>query len=112
MQGLILDALERNQASEERFLVGMVAYNTAFATVERAKGTLLSYYDVNVRRFRTETCEREKLTLRKFKLTSDTLKAEVGGTPDVSPQAINADDKSWKRHRQALDELKKERGME
>lgn len=108
---LILDALERNQAAEERFLVGMVSYNSAFAAVERAKGTLLGYYDVNVRRFRMETWERERLTLRKYNLSSDTLKAEIGGTPDVDPAAMDAEDGSWKRHRQALDELKKERGM-
>lgn len=108
---LILDSLERNQAAEERFLVSMVAYNSAFASVEKAKGTLLSYYDVNVRRFRSQVWERERLTLRKFQLTTDTLHAEIGGKPDVNPAAMDSDPKAWKRHRQALEELKNDRGM-
>jgi len=108
---LILDALERNQAAEERFLVSMVSYNSAFAAVERAKGTLLGYYDVNIRRFREEIWERQKLTLRKYTLAQDELKAEIGGgSPDVAV-SVDEEDGDWRRHRKALEEFKKDRGL-
>ncbi len=47
---LILDSLERNQVSEEEFLVSVVAYNVALASVEAAQGTFLQYQNVSVLR--------------------------------------------------------------
>lgn len=46
----VLDALERNQIAEEQFLVSVVTYNIAFASLERAKGTFLRYQDVTIER--------------------------------------------------------------
>lgn len=45
---LILDALERNQVAEEEFLVSVVAYNTSFASLQRAKGTFLQHEDIQI----------------------------------------------------------------
>lgn len=47
---LMLDAIERNQSAEESFLVAVVAYNVAYANLERAKGTLLQSEDVEIKR--------------------------------------------------------------
>ncbi|MCF6310866.1 MAG: TolC family protein [Verrucomicrobiales bacterium] len=47
---ILLDALQRNQQAEERFLVSVVTYNIAFAALEKAKGTFLTYQDVNISR--------------------------------------------------------------
>jgi len=52
---LILDALERNQLAEEEFLVSVVAYNVAIASVEAAQGTFLQYQDVAILRSTGET---------------------------------------------------------
>ncbi|MDF1812001.1 MAG: TolC family protein [Verrucomicrobiales bacterium] len=48
---LILDALDRNLASEEAFLVSVVTYNVAFTSLDKARGSLLKRHDVGV--FRT-----------------------------------------------------------
>jgi len=47
---LILDAMERNQVSEEEFLVSVVAYNTSLATLQRVKGSFLQYQNVEILR--------------------------------------------------------------
>lgn len=47
---LILDSIERLQASEESFLDSVVAYNASFAGLERAKGTFLRYQDIEIKR--------------------------------------------------------------
>jgi len=93
---LILDALERLQAAEESFLVSLVAYNTAFASVERAKGTLLEYYDVDIARLRDESYRRHRRAL-------DTLNASMGSV-DYAVQMDN--DPRWSRHNKALEALK------
>ena len=49
---LILDALDRNQAAEEQFLVSVVTYNVAFTSLDKARGSLLRRHDVGV--FRTK----------------------------------------------------------
>ncbi len=49
---LILDALDRNQAAEEAFLVAVVTYNVAFTSLDKARGSLLKRHDVGV--FRTK----------------------------------------------------------
>lgn len=38
---LLLDAIERNQVTEESYLVSVIAYNYALAALERAKGTFV-----------------------------------------------------------------------
>ena len=43
---LMLDAIERNEQAEEKFLVSVVVYNTAFTTLDRARGTLLRKHGV------------------------------------------------------------------
>ena len=43
---LILDSIERNEQAEEAFLVAVVVYNTAFTTLDRARGTLLHKHGV------------------------------------------------------------------
>jgi outer membrane protein TolC len=43
---LMLDAIERNEQAEEAFLVSVVVYNTAFTTLDRARGTLLRKHGV------------------------------------------------------------------
>ncbi|MDF1753939.1 MAG: TolC family protein [Verrucomicrobiales bacterium] len=48
---LILDALDRNLAAEEAFLVSVVTYNVAFTSLDKARGSLLKRHDVGV--FRT-----------------------------------------------------------
>jgi len=49
---LILDALDRNQAAEEAFLVAVVTYNVTFTSLDKARGSLLKRHDVGV--FRTK----------------------------------------------------------
>jgi outer membrane protein TolC len=100
---LILDALDRNQAAEEQFLVSMVLYNAAFASVERAKGTLLEYYDIEVSRIREATWKRHRQAL-------DNLQAGfANASPDVRVDL--SEDGDWARHRAALEKLKAERGL-
>lgn len=43
---LLLDAIDRNQVAEEEFLVGVVAYNTSIAQLQRAQGVLMKVKDV------------------------------------------------------------------
>ncbi|MFV1996160.1 MAG: TolC family protein, partial [Verrucomicrobiales bacterium] len=59
----VLDALERNLQAEEQFLVSVVTYNIAFASLERAKGTFLKYQDVTIERTPVEG-EKRMETLR------------------------------------------------
>ena len=47
---LILDSIERNEASEEQFLVSVVLYNVSFTSLDRARGTLLRQHGVEIRR--------------------------------------------------------------
>ncbi len=47
---LTLDAIDRNQQSEESFLVSVVVYNTAFTALDKARGTLLRRNDVSIER--------------------------------------------------------------
>lgn len=101
---LILDAIERNQVAEESFLVSIVAYNTAFAAVERAKGTLLEYYDIDVARQQTDSWKRHRLALEQIKAGM--------GSADHDVAVDGAESASWSRHRQALDRLKKDRGIQ
>ncbi len=99
----ILDAIERNQRAEEAFLVSIVAYNTAFASVERAKGTLLEYYDVDIARHDAEGWKRHRQAL-------ELLQADMGNADhDVD---LSGSDPNWTRHRQALEQLKRERGLQ
>ncbi len=49
---LILDAVDRNIAAEEAFLVSVVTYNVAFTSLDKARGSLLKRHDVGV--FRTQ----------------------------------------------------------
>ncbi|MBU6302897.1 MAG: TolC family protein [Verrucomicrobia bacterium] len=98
---LILDALDRNQQAEEQFLVSMVLYNAAFANVERAKGTLLEYYDIEVNRQRETAWKRHRKAL-------ESLSAGfAGSSPAV--KADTADREAWERHRAALEKVKSER---
>ena len=100
---LILDALDRNQQAEEQFLVSMVLYNSAFANVERAKGTLLEYYDIEVSRQRENAWKRHRQAL-------ESLNAGFAGVrPAVKAEA--ADREAWDRHRAALEKIKSERGQ-
>ncbi len=101
---LILDAIERNQVAEESFLVSIVAYNTAFASVERAKGTLLEYYDIDIARQQTDSWKRHRQVLEQIKAGM--------GSADHDVAVEGGEDASWTRHRQALEQLKKERGIQ
>jgi len=47
---LILDSMDRNQQAEEMFLDSVVAYNAAFAALERARGTFLRSEKVEIDR--------------------------------------------------------------
>lgn len=47
---LILDAVERNEAAEEQFLVSVVTYNVAFTSLDKARGSLLKRHDVGLYR--------------------------------------------------------------
>lgn len=100
---LILDALDRNQQAEEQFLVSMVLYNSAFANVERAKGTLLEYYDIDVKRERDNAWERHRKALDHLNAEFSSAKSDVTVVPDGS--------EAWERHRAALEKLKAERGQ-
>ena len=51
---LILDSIERNAFNEESFLTAVVAYNTSFAALDRAKGTFLRVQDVSIDRTERE----------------------------------------------------------
>ncbi|MCB1061565.1 MAG: TolC family protein [Verrucomicrobiae bacterium] len=54
----VMDALERNQLAEEQFLVSVVTYNIAFASLEQAKGTFLKYQDVGIERSQSQEHKR------------------------------------------------------
>lgn len=49
---LILDSMDRNQTAEELFLDSVVAYNAAFAALDRARGTFLRTENVEIERVR------------------------------------------------------------
>ncbi len=100
---LILDAIERNQVAEESFLVSIVSYNTAFAAVERAKGTLLEYYDVDISRQRLDGWQRHRKALEQIKAGMGSVEHDI---------VMNEADPSWTRHRQALEKLKSDRGQQ
>ncbi len=100
---LILDALDRNQQAEEQFLVSMVLYNSAFANVERAKGTLLEYYDISVSRERENAWRRHREALENLNAGFGNAKTDITVVPDGS--------EAWGRHREALQKLKAERGQ-
>ena len=100
---LILDALDRNHIAEEQFLASMVLYNSAFAGVERAKGTLLEYYDIEVSRQRDTANKRHRQALDSLQAGFATAKADVTVVPDGS--------EAWARHRAALEKLKADRGQ-
>ena len=51
---LILDAVDRNQAAEEAFLVSVVTYNVSFTALDKARGSLLRRHDIGVFRTREE----------------------------------------------------------
>jgi outer membrane protein TolC len=99
---LILDALDRNQTTEEQFLASMVLYNAAFAGVERAKGTLLEYYGIEVSREQDNANRRHRQALDSLRAGFIPAKADVTVVPDGS--------EAWERHRAALEKLKAERG--
>jgi hypothetical protein len=81
----------------------MVLYNSAFANVERAKGTLLEYYDIEVNRQRENAWKRHRQAL-------ESLNAGFAGVrPAVKAEA--ADREAWDRHRAALEKIKSERGQ-
>jgi hypothetical protein len=100
---LILDALDRNHMAEEQFLTSMVLYNSAFATVERAKGTLLQYYGIEVKRERERAWQRHEAALDQLNAGFASAKADVTVVPNKS--------EAWDRHRAALEKLKAERGQ-
>ena len=102
---LILDAIERRQVAEEAFLVSIVAYNTAFASVERSKGTLLDAYDIQIQREREESWRRHRIVLES--LHAGFSSAEQ----DAAPITLSDDSAKWNRHRKALEELKANRGQ-
>lgn len=60
---LILDSMDRNQTAEELFLESIVAYNAAFASLLRARGTFLRSESVRIDRIldRDETHPRQPL---------------------------------------------------
>ncbi len=64
---LILDSIERNESSEEQFLVSVVLYNVAFTELDRARGTLLRQHGVEIHR-------RDDGEM-------DTIEAELGTRP-------------------------------
>ncbi|MDF1861983.1 MAG: TolC family protein [Verrucomicrobiales bacterium] len=49
---LILDSMDRNQTAEELFLDSVIAYNAAFASLDRARGTFLRTENVEIKRVR------------------------------------------------------------
>ncbi len=49
---IILDAIERRQESENAFLDSVVAYNSSFTSLERARGTLLRTEQIQIDRVR------------------------------------------------------------
>lgn len=67
---LILDALERSQLAEEEFLISVVAYNSALAAVERAKGTFLEIHDFELQRVPAEGSKKRGIVLEEIKVTT------------------------------------------
>ncbi|MEM7010190.1 MAG: TolC family protein [Verrucomicrobiota bacterium] len=67
---LILDSLERSQLAEEEFLIAVVAYNAALASVERAKGTFLEIHDFEIERGPSEGVRKRGVTLEEIKVSA------------------------------------------
>ena len=65
---LILDSIERNESSEEQFLVSVVLYNVAFTSLDRARGTLLRQHGVEIKRSEGDD-------------DMDVIEAEIGTRP-------------------------------
>ena len=68
---LILDSMDRNQSAEENFLNTLVAYNTSFAALERAKGTILRTQNVNIERVRDTDDTHKNQDLEQLSITID-----------------------------------------
>lgn len=82
----VMDALERNQIAEEQFLYSVVAYNVAFASLERAKGTFLKVQDVAIERAPSPESKRLE-TLRAVPAGSlAPVAADRGGDTAVPPR--------------------------
>ncbi|MEM7012782.1 MAG: TolC family protein, partial [Verrucomicrobiota bacterium] len=63
---LILDAIERRQAAEEALLASIVNYNVAFTSVELAKGSLLSYHNIDIKREREAGIDKHHEALERI----------------------------------------------
>ncbi len=66
---LILDSMERNQNAEVAFLDAVVSYNAAFASLERAKGTILRKQRIGIERVRGTDPSHQCDELEELKLT-------------------------------------------
>jgi len=53
----LLESQDRRTAAEEAFLGALATYNVALVSLERAKGTLLTYEDLEVKRIEEEDPE-------------------------------------------------------
>ncbi len=77
---ILLDALQRNQEAEERFLVSVVSYNISFAALEKAKGTFLTYEDVNISRIEQEKISNFGKPLESLRATIPAAQPKVKST--------------------------------
>lgn len=68
---LILDSMDRNQSAEEFFLDAVVAYNAAFASLDRARGTFLKKEKVQIDRVRESDPAHPNSELETLKITKN-----------------------------------------
>ena len=68
---LILDSMDRNQSAEELFLDSVVAYNAAFASLDRARGTFLKKEKVEIERVRDTDPAHPGSDLERLKITKN-----------------------------------------
>ncbi len=68
---LILDSMDRNQSAEELFLDAVVAYNAAFASLDRARGTFLKKEKVEIERVRDTDPAHPNSDLERLNVTKN-----------------------------------------
>lgn len=73
---LILDSMERRQSAEEAYLDAVVIYNSSFAALDRARGTLLNTEGIKIERVRDTDLTHPRHEVERLQITKS---ANTGG---------------------------------
>ncbi|MEM7697518.1 MAG: TolC family protein, partial [Verrucomicrobiota bacterium] len=87
---LILDSMDRGQDAEEAFLDSVVAYNSSFVALERARGTLLKTENIGIERVRDTDPAHECDDLERLQLSTDLSPGQKGGSGGYSSHDADA----------------------